>query len=94
MKGCCDWLCLCVCYVTCLVVCLQQKQPEEEEDPLGKLKNQKIVQCRICKGDHWTTKCPYKDTLAPLQVNVVCTESVNLSSKCNLKDKSKARGDF
>lgn len=26
-----------------------------------------MVQCRICKGDHWTTKCPYKDTLAPLQ---------------------------
>jgi len=26
-----------------------------------------MVSCRICKGDHWTTKCPYKDTLAPLQ---------------------------
>ena len=22
--------------------------------------------CRICKGDHWTTRCPYKDTLVPL----------------------------
>ncbi|GFO08232.1 fibrinogen c domain-containing protein 1 [Plakobranchus ocellatus] len=40
----------------------------EEEDPLAKLQlNKKIVQCRICKGDHWTTKCPYKDTLQPLQ---------------------------
>ncbi|KAI8779532.1 Eukaryotic translation initiation factor 3 subunit G [Biomphalaria glabrata] len=39
----------------------------EEEDPLSKLTKQKIVQCRICKGDHWTTKCPYKDTLQPLQ---------------------------
>ncbi|XP_076436328.1 eukaryotic translation initiation factor 3 subunit G-like [Babylonia areolata] len=45
----------------------EQKQPDEDDDPLAKLKNQKIVQCRICKGDHWTTKCPYKDTLAPLQ---------------------------
>lgn len=27
----------------------------------------KMVQCRVCKGDHWTTKCPYKDTLQPLQ---------------------------
>ncbi|KAK6194710.1 hypothetical protein SNE40_000293 [Patella caerulea] len=45
----------------------KDQQPEKEEDPLAKLKNQKIVQCRICKGDHWTTKCPYKDTLAPLQ---------------------------
>ena len=26
-----------------------------------------MVQCRICKGDHWTTKCPYKDTLGPTQ---------------------------
>lgn len=45
----------------------EQPDPEKEEDPLAKLKNQKIVQCRICKGDHWTTKCPYKDTLQPLQ---------------------------
>jgi Eukaryotic translation initiation factor 3 subunit G len=22
-----------------------------------------MVSCRICKGDHWTTKCPYKDSL-------------------------------
>ncbi|XP_074654733.1 eukaryotic translation initiation factor 3 subunit G-like [Tubulanus polymorphus] len=39
---------------------------EAEEDPLAKMKGQKIVSCRICKGDHWTTKCPYKDTLSPL----------------------------
>ncbi|XP_064649207.1 eukaryotic translation initiation factor 3 subunit G-like isoform X2 [Lineus longissimus] len=40
---------------------------EQDDDPLAKLKGQKIVACRICRGDHWTTKCPYKDTLAPLQ---------------------------
>jgi len=22
------------------------------------------VQCRFCKGEHWTTKCPYKDNLS------------------------------
>lgn len=38
-----------------------------EEDPLKKLQGAKIVSCRICKGEHWTTKCPYKDTLEPLQ---------------------------
>lgn len=43
------------------------KNQEPEEDPLAKIKTQKLVSCRICKGDHWTTKCPYKDTLAPLQ---------------------------
>ena len=40
---------------------------DKDDDPLSKLKNQKMVSCRICKGDHWTTRCPYKDTLAPLQ---------------------------
>ncbi|CAD5115985.1 DgyrCDS4916 [Dimorphilus gyrociliatus] len=42
-----------------------QLQTEESEDPFGKLKDkQKMVSCRICKGDHWTTKCPYKDSIA------------------------------
>ncbi|ESO04939.1 hypothetical protein HELRODRAFT_185530 [Helobdella robusta] len=39
---------------------------EPEDDPLSRLKG-KMVSCRICKGDHWTTKCPYKERLAPLQ---------------------------
>jgi translation initiation factor 3 subunit G len=25
------------------------------------------VACRICKGDHFTAKCPYKDSLAGLE---------------------------
>lgn len=24
------------------------------------------IMCRICKGDHWTTKCPFKDSHVPL----------------------------
>ncbi|XP_064395372.1 eukaryotic translation initiation factor 3 subunit G-like [Halichondria panicea] len=38
---------------------------QQDEDPLKKLKDQAkgMVTCRICKGDHWTTKCPYKDSL-------------------------------
>jgi len=39
----------------------------QDDDPMNKLKGQKIVQCRVCKGDHWTTKCPYKDKLAPME---------------------------
>ena len=27
----------------------------------------KKILCRVCKGDHFTLKCPYKDTLKPLQ---------------------------
>jgi len=40
---------------------------QTDDDPMNKLKGQKIVQCRVCKGDHWTTKCPYKDKLAPIE---------------------------
>merc|ERR1712168_187793 len=39
----------------------------DKEDPLKKLKGSSIVKCRVCKGDHWTTKCPYKDSLQPLK---------------------------
>lgn len=40
---------------------------EEKGDDAKKkaeLKNAKI-KCRICQGDHFTTKCPFKDTMAP-----------------------------
>jgi len=40
---------------------------DEKDDPLKKLKGSSIVKCRVCKGDHWTTKCPYKDSLQPLK---------------------------
>ena len=29
--------------------------------------NRGVVKCRICKEDHWTTNCPYKDTLGPMR---------------------------
>jgi len=38
----------------------------EEEDPLKKLKGASVVKCRHCGGDHWSTKCPFKDNL-PVQ---------------------------
>lgn len=45
---------------------------QQEDDPLKKLSqsSQKIVQCRHCKGDHWTTKCPYKDQLEVIHSQV------------------------
>ncbi|KAG8225322.1 hypothetical protein J437_LFUL001937 [Ladona fulva] len=44
----------------------KEEQDKQDDDPLDKLKNldQGVVKCRYCKGDHWTTKCPYKDTAA------------------------------
>lgn len=49
-----------------------QDLQQDNDDPLKKLgqSTQKIVQCRICKGDHWTTKCPYKDRLEVIQAQV------------------------
>ncbi|XP_048587037.1 eukaryotic translation initiation factor 3 subunit G [Nematostella vectensis] len=53
-----------VCDDVFLILTSNKENPDAtEEDPLKKLSGQKIVQCRICKGDHWTTKCPYKDQL-------------------------------
>ena len=58
------WLCT----VILSIYFFCQDLNQQDDDPLRKLQNQKnIVQCRICKGDHWTLKCPYKDTLEPLQ---------------------------
>jgi translation initiation factor 3 subunit G len=42
---------------------LQEKAPEDDKkaDALKKMQ----IKCRICSGDHFTTKCPFKDTMAP-----------------------------
>ncbi|KXS93647.1 hypothetical protein AC578_4206 [Pseudocercospora eumusae] len=41
----------------------QEKNPEEDKkaDALKKMQ----IKCRICQGDHFTTKCPFKDTMKP-----------------------------
>lgn len=43
---------------------------DESKDPNAaalkdKLKDKK-VKCRICNGEHFTARCPYKDTMAPV----------------------------
>ncbi|KAJ1933176.1 translation initiation factor eIF3 subunit g, partial [Linderina macrospora] len=37
-----------------------------QEDKGLTLKSSRIL-CRICRGEHFTAKCPYKDTLVPLE---------------------------
>lgn len=69
-----------------LVLVQDLNAQDQEEDPMNKLKGQKIVSCRICKGDHWTTRCPYKDTLGPMQKELA--EQLGLSTG----DKEKAAG--
>ncbi|PKI84289.1 translation initiation factor eIF3 subunit g [Malassezia vespertilionis] len=39
---------------------------EPEQDPTEAMREKlanKRVQCRLCKGDHYTARCPYRDTL-------------------------------
>jgi translation initiation factor 3 subunit G len=40
---------------------------DDKSEDLKKKANLKDakIKCRICSGDHWTTKCPFKDTMAP-----------------------------
>ena len=47
----------------------ENEKEEGEKSALDVLKSQSkgVVKCRICKEDHWTTNCPYKDTLGPLR---------------------------
>lgn len=46
-------------FITC-----KEDQDKPEEDVLDKLKGMtdKTIKCRTCNGDHWTQKCPFKDT--------------------------------
>lgn len=39
---------------------------EEKPDALSTMKKTSSLVCRICKGDHFTLKCPYKDTIGAL----------------------------
>ncbi|XP_019870253.2 eukaryotic translation initiation factor 3 subunit G-like isoform X3 [Aethina tumida] len=43
----------------------KEEDNKPEEDGLDKLKalgDKNVVKCRTCNGEHWTSKCPYKDT--------------------------------
>ena len=42
----------------------QQEKPAEEIRK-AELSSKMQIKCRICSGDHFTTKCPFKDTMAP-----------------------------
>jgi translation initiation factor 3 subunit G len=41
------------------------EQPTAEEDQKAQQLKQMKIKCRICSGEHFTTKCPFKDTMAP-----------------------------
>ncbi|KAM3464844.1 hypothetical protein MY5147_007618 [Beauveria neobassiana] len=46
---------------------------DESADPNAQAMKNKLkdkqVKCRICNGEHFTARCPYKDTMAPIGEN-------------------------
>ncbi|KAJ6172684.1 hypothetical protein N7470_001751 [Penicillium chermesinum] len=49
---------------------LSAQEAEKEGGEKGSMKDQlkdKKVKCRICNGEHFTARCPYKDTMAPVE---------------------------
>ena len=83
---------LCQPSLSCSDLPRQDLNCQEEEDPMNKLKGQKIVSCRICKGDHWTTRCPYKDTLGPMQKELAEQLGLSTGEKEKLPGGARARG--
>jgi translation initiation factor 3 subunit G len=41
------------------------------------------VQCRLCKGEHWTTKCPYKDNLQSITDSYAEKQNENVTATAN-----------
>ncbi|KAG5892538.1 hypothetical protein JTB14_011127 [Gonioctena quinquepunctata] len=39
------------------------KQEDEGLDKLKAMGDKTVVKCRTCNGDHWTSKCPWRDTM-------------------------------
>ncbi|CAF2966047.1 unnamed protein product [Rotaria sp. Silwood2] len=62
-----------------LIIIKDDKQYEENliKDAVSTLRK---VQCRLCKGEHWTTKCPYKDNLQSFMDQSTDKPSDNIST--------------
>jgi translation initiation factor 3 subunit G len=53
----------------------KQEQEKNEQDEAAKAKAElggKKVSCRLCQGDHFTARCPYKDTLGDIDGECLC----------------------
>uniref|UniRef100_A0A2P2I0B0 Eukaryotic translation initiation factor 3 subunit G n=1 Tax=Hirondellea gigas TaxID=1518452 RepID=A0A2P2I0B0_9CRUS len=57
-------------------VTIKDEEEAENEDVKKKLMDQAKgqVKCRLCKEDHWTKQCPFKDQLDPLRTSLMGEE--------------------
>jgi len=55
----------------------KDEEQNEQEEIKKKLMDQQKgqVKCRLCKEDHWTKQCPYKDKLEPLRSSLLGEEA-------------------
>lgn len=56
------------------------EEKNEHEDLKQKLLNAQkgqVRRCRLCKEDHWTKECPYKDQLEPLRTSLLGEEKLD-----------------
>ena len=62
--------------MTLLRLCYQEAETEPNEEQAMKTKLTQAgaakVTCRLCKGDHYTARCPYKDSLGALDASGSC----------------------
>ncbi|XP_011707546.1 PREDICTED: eukaryotic translation initiation factor 3 subunit G-like [Wasmannia auropunctata] len=84
----------------------KEEENKVEEDSLDRLKNmgdKGVVKCRNCNGDHWTSKCPYRDTAAVLTGGKLAPDEKSLASEAKseggkyvppgMRDGASKRGD-
>ncbi|KAA8911379.1 eukaryotic translation initiation factor 3 subunit G [Sphaerosporella brunnea] len=50
----------------------EEAEAAESKNLIEKLRHKQIA-CRICRGDHFTSKCPFRDTLPPLEDTAAAT---------------------
>lgn len=59
----------------------EEEQNEQEELKKKLMDAQKgQVKCRLCKEDHWTKQCPYKDKLEPLRSSLLVGTKQSVSA--------------
>jgi len=62
----------------------QKLEPEpDQESEIKKQLDGKKIMCRLCKGAHFTSKCPYRDTLGALGVNGTDTPDDGIATPQN-----------
>jgi translation initiation factor 3 subunit G len=64
------------------------KEEDPSENTLREQLRDKKVACRICKGDHFTARCPFKDTLPPMDDAAADTGADHVDTGADIEQKA------